>query len=365
MLIRDGRIEDVGPTRRIERLNGARSAIEIDATGSVVLPAFVDAVACPVLTHDGGDLREGGTRAFGSAKRIVLESQALRVLENMLRHGTATVEVQSGYGGDVAGEIRLLRIYRAIKEDPVCLIRSLLVTGELPDGFTGSVEQFVKLVVIPLVKVAAARKLARFVTVIGGDGQLGSTLVRECLEAAQRAKLATKLQALPGGGTEAAFLAMEYGATAVSHVENLSPAAVASLGRSRTMAVLSPGSTYHGEREQFAPARALIAAGAAVALATYFSREGSLNYSMPFAMSLACLRMGLTAAEAVAAATVNAAHAAGCESEVGSLEPGKRGDLALFDCRDYRDVVASAGVNLVKRMVRGGKVVYRRGVVGE
>jgi len=338
--------------------------MEIDATGSVVLPAFVDGLARPVFAHAGGSLREG-MRAFSTAKRLVLDAHALRVLENMLRHGTGAVGVQSGYGGDVAGEIRLLRIYRAMKDNPVCLIRSLLITGEMPDGFAGSIEEFVKEMAIPLVKIAAERKLARFVTVMSGDGPLGSTLVRECLEAAQGAKLATKLQAPAGDGTEAAFLAMEYGSTAVSHVEDLSPVAVASLGRSRTIAVLTPGSTFQGSREQFAPARALISAGAAVALATHFNQEGSTNYSMPFAMGLACGEMGMTAEETISAATVNAAHALGFGSEAGSLEPGKRADLALFDCGDYREIVANAGVNLVKRMVRGGKVVYRRGAIEE
>ena len=127
LLIRDGRIEDVGPTRRIERLKAAHDAVEVDATGSVVIPGFIDNATRPVYAQAAGESFEAGIRAFSDAKKTVLEDNAASVLSGMVRHGTLATEVLTGYGGDTAGELRLMRIYSALDGRSMALITSLFL----------------------------------------------------------------------------------------------------------------------------------------------------------------------------------------------------------------------------------------------
>jgi imidazolonepropionase len=137
------------------------------------------------------------------------------------------------------------------------------------------------------------------------------------------------------------------------------------LGRSATIATLLPGSAFHLHTGKYSPARELIDAGAAIALATDYNPHTSPTYNMQFIISLACGRMGLTPAEAITAATINGAHAIRCAGQVGSLEPGKYADAVLLNAGDYREIPYHFGVNLVHMTIKRGTVIYTEGTVGE
>ena len=353
VLIRNGHIEDVGPTRRIERLKTARDAQEIDATGSIVMPAFVDSSTRPVALT--------GTRKRTSADDAVIEA----LIAGMARHGTLTAEVMAGFGGDSAGEIKMMRHYASLQGRPLTLITSLVLSGDLPTAFDGNAEQWTKLMMIPLLGIASRLRLAQSATAIIGENGVGLSEARLYLNAARTARIHTKIQTAPECSEQAAGLALESDAVVVNGLEGPLPQLCRALATSSAILALAPAVTYAEHRETFAPARELIDTGAAVALATNFSQEGNRDYNMLHSMSIACRFTGITEAEAITAATINAAHAAGCAQERGSIEPGKVADLVLFDCPDYSDLIRGSAVHQVVRVVREGRTIYRRGRVEE
>ena len=365
MLIRNGRIEDVGPSRRIERLKAARDAVEIDATGSIVLPAFVDSGARPAFAQRAGGSLEQCIKSFGDSKRMVLENNAASVLAGMARHGTLTVEVFTGYGGDSAGELRLLRLYSALNGRSAALIPSLVLSGYVPEDFSGDAVAWTLLVMVPLLETAAGLKLIRSATAMMGEEGAGGYETRLFLAAAHTARLHTKIQTTPECSETAAALALESEVKVVTGLEGPLPEFCRALASSDLILALSPAVTYAQHRDRFAPARDLIDRGAAVSLGTSFRRETNSDYNMLHTMSLACRFTGMTAAEAVTAATLNAAHAVGCAADRGSLEPGKLADLVVYDCVDFSDLVRDAAVHQVTRVIRKGKIIYRRGRVEE
>ena len=353
VLIRNGHIEDVGPTRRIERLKTARDAQEIDATGSIVMPAFVDSSTRPVALT-------------GAGKRTLADDAVIEALiTGMARHGTLTAEVMAGFGGDSAGEIKMMRHYASLQGRPLTLITSLVLSGDLPAAFDGDAEQWTKLMMIPLLGIASRLRLAQSATAIIGDEGVGLSEARLFLDAARAARIHTKIQTAPECSEQAAGLALESDAVVVNGLEGLLPHLCRALATSSAILALAPAVTYSEHRETFAPARQLIDTGAAVALATNFSQEGNRDYNMLHSMSIACRFTGISEAEAITAATINAAHAAGCAQERGSIEPGKVADLVLFDCRDYSDLIRGSAVHQVVRVVRAGRTIYRRGRVEE
>ncbi len=363
LLIRDGRIEDVGPTRRIERLKAARDAVEVDATGSVVIPGFIDSATRPVYAQAAGESFEAGIRAFSDAKKTVLEDNAASVLSGMVRHGTLATEVLTGYGGDTAGELRLMRIYSALDGRSMALITSLVLSGYVPPDFEGDAVAWTTRVLLPLLETASHVKLLQSVTAMMGHEGAGDHEARIFLTAARLAQVHTKIQTTPECSDTSAVLALESQVTVVNGLEGPLPELCSALANSEVILALAPAVTYAQHRDRFAPARDLIDRGGAVSLGTNFSQEGNSDYNMLHTMSLACRFSGMSAGEALVAATLNAAYATGCASDRGSLEPGKFGDLVIFDCADYSDLVRNSAVHQVTRVLRQGKTVYRRGRV--
>jgi len=373
VLIKDGAIVDAGPARRIEKLPAARRAREIDAAGSVVMPGFVDShthlvfgrprladyemrlagASYAEIAAAGGGIQSSlaAVRGMSSAQ---LESQARGALAGMARHGTTTVEAKSGYALDEAGELKTLRLLAKLQGDPLDIVPTYLGAHIPPPEYRGRADAYVDWVAARMLPLIHRRKLARFVDVYCDDGAFTLDQSRRYLEHARNLGVGLKIHAEQFTRTGAACMAVELGAASVDHLEQARGEEIRALAQSDTIATLLPGSVFHLALRTYAPARALIAGGAAVALATDLNPGTSPTFSMQMVLSLACVEMRMSPAEAITAATINGAHALGCADRVGSLEPGKQADLLILHVADYRELPYYFGTNNVKVTLKKG-----------
>jgi len=376
VLIKDGAIVDVGPARRIERLPEARRAHEIDAGGRVVMPGFVDShthlvFGRPRLTDYEmrlagaayAELAAAGGGILSSVKAVRgmsaarLEAQARQFLGAMARHGTTTLEAKSGYALDEAGELKTLRLLAKLDGDPLDVVPTYLGAHIAPPEYRGRADAYVDWMAAEMMPTIRKRKLARFVDVYCDAGAFTLEQSRLYLESARRLGFGLKIHAEQFARTGAVRLAVELGAASADHLEQAGHEDIRALAQSNTVATLLPGSVFHLGLRTYAPARKLIEGGAAVALATDFNPGTSPTYSMQMVLSLACTEMRMSPAEAIAAATINGAHALRMADRVGSLEPGKQADLLVLNCSDYRELPYYFGGNNVYQTIKRGRIL--------
>lgn len=371
-LLLDGpRITEVGPTSRIENLAEARGARDIDASGKVVLPGFVDShthlVFGPARLADYemrcagksyADIAAAGGGILSSVRAIRswtasrLERQAAGFLDLAARHGTTTLEIKSGYGLDAATEIKMLKVAAALGGVP-----TFLGAHALPPEFEGRADDYIDWLCAELIPQVARRKLARFADVYCDRNAFTLAQTRRYLEAAQAHGLLLKIHANQFAGIGAVAMALQLGAISLDHLEHLDEDEIQLLARAPAVAALLPGSVFHLGLHDYAPARRLIDEGAAVALATDFNPGSSPTCSMPMILSLACAQMRMTPAEAIAAATINGAHALKMADRVGSLEAGKQADIIVLALSDYRELPYYFGANHVELVIKSGEIL--------
>lgn len=378
----DGRILAVGPTAEIRRSVeiGAQTEI-VDATGRSVLPGFVDPHTHAIFAGDragefeqrlaGADylriLAAGGgilstVRATREAPIHDLVDRAAGFLDQMLLHGTTTLEIKSGYGLSTEAEVKMLRVVQALRERvPQTLVPTLLAAHAVPDEFRGDADGYVTSICEEIIPAVAAEHLAEFCDVFCERGVFTVEQSREILRTAQRYGLAPKLHAEQKSAFGGTALGCELGAASVDHLEYATEEDIQRLARSGVVGVLLPGAAFTLRETHRAPARALIEAGVPVALSTDFNPGTCYILSPSVVVGIACLQIGLSPAEAIVAATINAAHAIGKGAEVGSLEPGKRGDLIVLDAPSYRHIPYRFGANLVRTVVKDGRMVVKEG----
>ncbi len=382
ILISDGVVACAGPTRRIENLAEARAAHEIDASGRIVIPGFVD---CHThLVNGAWRLADYETRIAGadyhqisaagggvlSSVRMVRELpgkrlawRARQTAESMLRHGTTAMEAKSGYGLDETGELKSLRVVAALDTQPLDVVSTYFGAHAVPPEYEGRADDYVDWMCAYMLPLIRRRKLARYVDAACGRGAFTIAQVRRFLEAARSLGFGIRLHAEQFSRTGGIRLAVELGAASADHLVYADSTDVDLLAQSSTIATLVPGVVFHMNLDRYAPARALLDRGAAVALATGFNPGTTPTVSMPMVLSLACAHMRMTPAEALTAATINAAYAAGLADKVGSLEPGKQADLVICDVPDYREIPYHFGVNPVKMVLKRGEIVYEQAEV--
>ena len=364
LLIRDGIIEEVGTTRRVENLACAREATEINAAGRVVMPGFVDCHTHLVFPPSGGSDadEQSAARLVCSSTGQRLEARARSHVEAMARHGTTTVEAKTGCGADESAEIKILRALSALKRDPLDVITTFLL--RLPSDQRGEEarRKALESVSVELLPKIRRRRLARFADLVWDSDEDSAECFARYLRLARTLGFACKIHADERSPAAAIAAAVEQLVVSIDHLEHATAAEAALLGGSSTLVTLLPAiGLDNGGR--YAPARALIDSGAAVALATNFNPRHTPMPSMQAVVALACSRMGLTAAEAISSATINGAHALGCADRVGSLEPGKSADLLLLEVSDYRELARQFGANLVRLTMKRGKPIYKAGEV--
>jgi imidazolonepropionase len=373
VVCRGGMIAWVGPMRE---LTISEDLPEYNAEGMVVLPGFVDshthmmfagdrsgefAMRCAGATYQEIAASGGGilstVRHVRQATKKELKRQTGRVLNELLRHGTTTVEIKSGYGLDTRSELRMLEaIAELAREEMATVFGTFIGAHAVPPEFAGRQAQYVALVVEEMLPLVAERKLAAFCDVFCDTGYFTVAESRQILSEGLRLGLQAKLHAEELAAGEGAQLAVELGAVSCDHLEHVDERGMAALAASEVVATLLPGVSFfldHG----YAPARAMIDRGVAVAIASDFNPGSCMSYSMPLMMTIACTQMHLTPEEAVTAATINGAAALGCSQTRGSIEPGKAADLIVCDIPDYRHLAYHFGTNHVVRTIKQGTLL--------
>ncbi len=373
---REGRLLFVGPTDVCDRLvERAPGATVVDATGCTVTPGFVDPHTHAVFAGDRRDeLRRrlagatyaeiaaegGGIRATVAATRQAsveaLVDAARPRLAEMLRAGTTTAEVKSGYGLTTASELAQLRAIRALAdEQPMELSATFMGAHEVPPEYKADREAYIALVIHEMIPAVASEGLAEWIDVFCERGVFAPEETQKILDAGRRAGLMPRVHANELGETGGAQIAALVGARSADHLVFLSDTDIASLAQAGVVATLLPAASFYLKLGQFAPARRLVDGGVAVALATDVNPGGGFSPSMPFAMSLACFAMGLTFEEALNAATINAAYALNRHDRVGSLEPGKQCDAVVV--RGAPVELLRAGVTPIEAVIKKGRIV--------
>jgi len=349
----------------------------------VVLPGFVDAHTHLIhaasraeeyeLKIRGASYEQIARRGGGilnsvaklrTATSAALKTRALAALREFAAHGTTTIEAKSGYGLDAESELKILRLNAELKkEQPLEIVSTFLGAHVVPAEFrkrSDGAERYVRLLVDRMIPEIAAAKLAEFCDVFCDRGAFTLAQAKRVLEAGLRHGLAPRVHAEQLSRTGATQLAVKLGAASCDHLEQVNRADIGALAKSKTVAALLPGCDFHLGLKQYAPARALIEAGAIVSLATDYNPGTSPTISMPMILSLACTQLRMTPAEAIAAATINAAYSLRREKRIGSLEVGKQADVAVFEVEDCREIPYYFGVNTCWMTIKRGQVVFAR-----
>ncbi len=357
LLIEDGRIAAIGTNAKI-RARIPADATVIDAQGRCVTPGFVDAHTHMVFAGNRADEFEqriaGATyqqiaAAGGGILRTVrltrattedeLLASARRHRDWMLRGGTTTLEAKSGYGLDRETELRMLRVMgRLNQEGPARIVPTLLAAHTVPPEFANHREEYIRFICEELIPEVSRLKLARYCDAFCDDHAFTVDECRAVLTAAKQHGLGLRVHAEQFRTGTGAALAADLGAATADHLETVTDETLLQLKAAGVQPVLLPGSVFALSRAQYPPARRMIELGLAIVLATDFNPGSSPVASMPFMLSLACLQMRLSPAEALTAATINAAYSLGLGADVGSLEPGKQADFLIHEFTDYREL---------------------------
>ena len=376
MLIRDGKIDILGPSDEIEK--NARGSEIVDARGRVVLPGFIDAHTHLVFagnrlddferrargeTYDQIAKAGGGiwstvekTRAASDAD---LFTQAQKHAAWFLNGGTTTAEAKSGYGLTVEDELKILRVTRRLnQETPLEVVPTFLGAHAIPREDRESPERYVDLVINEMLPRVAKENLAEFCDVFCERGYFDLEQAREILVAAKKLGLKLRMHADQITNSGGAKLAAELKATTADHLEKTEGQGITAMKSAGVQPVLLPGSVYALGSTCYPRAREMIDAGLAVVIATDFNPGSSPSPSMPMMLSLGCTQMKMSPAEAIAASTINAAYSLGRGDKTGSLEIGKLANFAIFDCQDYRELAYWFGFSQTHSVyVRGRSVL--------
>ena len=376
-----GRIVWIGPERELSsRVASAPGAEMLDAQGGAVVPGFVDSHTHLAFAGDRDDeirmrlagcsyqeiAAEGGgivksVMATRGASREELAGAIASRLDEMLLCGTTTAEVKSGYGLETAAEVRSLEAIRdAAARHPITVVPTFLGAHEIPAEHRKDRERYLRLLLDEMIPEVARRALAAYCDVFCEASVFSVAESRRILTSARDRGMKLRIHADELSLTGGAELAGELGARSADHLIFVSEAGMRALAAASFVATLLPPAAFYLRLGRLAPARALVEAGAPVALATDVNPGGGLSPSLPFAMALACFSMGLSLEESLAAVTLNAAYSLDLDGELGSLEVGKRADLVVLRSGRLLDLVR-IGVATIKAVVKGGRVVVQEG----
>jgi len=379
-----GRIVFVGEKKRFKKeVRLEENCIQIDGTGLVGLPGFVDShTHLPfagtreeefVLRLKGYSYQQLAEKGLGiqttvkstrQASQKELLSLCLSRLDRMLLLGTTTVEAKSGYGLNLNDEIKQLETLQEVNRlHPVDIVPTFMGAHEIPEEYKARKSDYIELLIHTILPEVKEKKLAEFFDVFCEEGVFSVEETRKLVRAAKEAGLKIKIHAdefSPLGGAQ---LAAEENASSADHLINITEEGIQKLSSSQTAAILLPAVSFFLMHEKKAPARKLLEAGAIVALATDFNPGSSMTESMLFVLQLAVFTIKMSIEEAINAATANSSYALARHEDVGSLEVGKKMDLVLWDVPNYSTLVYHLGINPIKHVLKNGKLVVRNGKI--
>ena len=373
VLIENGIIKTVGTSNEVT----APSEFDvIDAEQKVVLPGFVDSHTHTLFA--GSRQNEFAMRAEGKTYQQIAETGggilstmnatreaskkelyhlAERRLDNMMRCGTTTVEIKSGYGLSPEAETKILDVISDLKRDHyAAIVATFLGAHAFPPEYKENKQGYVDRICDYMLPYIAEKKLATFVDVFCEQGYFDLHFTEQIILEAKQHGLIPKLHADQLSAFGAAELGAKHNAISVDHLEQLTDKGIETLKQSQTIATVLPGSSFF-LNHPYAPARKIIDAGIPLALATDFNPGTAMCWSMQMMITLACTQMRITPEEAITAATINGAAALGISNEVGSIETGKQADVVIYSVSDYRYIPYHYGVNHVWKVVKNGVVL--------
>ena len=363
-----------------EVLAGLPACEQLDARQQLMTPGLVDCHTHPVFfnlrAHEfvqrvqgktykeiaaaGGGIRYS-VRDLRQANEQALLQRVLQRLDNFLQYGTTTIEAKSGYGLSLEHELKSLDILQqAGSQHTLEIVPTFLGAHEVTDEFRERREGYIKLVINEMIPAVALQGLARFADVFCEEHVFKAEESKRILRAAKAAGLQPKIHADQLTASGGAEVAIAVGAVSADHLENTPPALFEDLRRTGVVPVLLPGADFFIRATKYADARAMIAAGLPIAISTDFNPGTCMTENLPMMMTLACLHLRLTPAEALVAATLHAAQALAMGNQIGSLEVGKQADAVIWNAAAVEEISYHFAVNLVHRVIKKGRLVCSR-----
>lgn len=371
ILVRDGLIEKIGQGKPDEYADQL-----IDAGGCLVTPGLVDAHThlvfggwrehelplklegvpyLDILAQGGGILST--VRATRAATREELKNKALKILSGMLRHGTTTCEAKSGYGLNLETELKQLRTVKDLnKAQPIRLVSTFMGAHALPEEYRYDRNAYIDLLIHQMLPKVAEEKLAEFCDIFCESGVFSADEARRVLKAAQMLGLGAKIHADEINAIGGSELAGELGAVSAEHLIAATDEGIAAMARSGVIACLLPATSFYLGKP-YARARDMLAQGVPLCIATDFNPGSCPSFNLQLAMNLACWHYRLLPAEVLTGLTLNAAAAIGLQKEIGTLQPGKRADMVLWDADNLDYIFYRFGENLVSKVIKDGLLV--------
>lgn len=380
----DGKFVAVGPTAEILRTYD--SAHVVDAIGSVICPGFVDphthivyagdrlnefelkikgAEYLEILANGGGIISTVASTREASVE--VLASLARQRLDKMLACGTTTCEIKTGYGLDLETELRMLAVIADLDEtDLVDISPTLLAAHTIPPEFSGNPDAYVDLICDEMLPLAwkwyeqshfATKKIPFFCDVFTEKNAFDLSQSQRVVTTAKALGYGIKAHVDQFSNLGGTRMAVELGAVSVDHLDTISADEITLLAESETVGIVVPTENFNAGKTTFAPARKMIDAGCAIGISTDYNPGSAPCPSMPMAMAIACRYQKLLPAEALNAATINAAQALGRGGSHGSIEIGKNADLLILDFPDYRQLMYEFGGNPVRSIIKSGTLI--------
>ncbi|MCD6176665.1 MAG: imidazolonepropionase [Candidatus Cloacimonetes bacterium] len=376
IVVKEDKIIDVGYTEDIVKKYDNPTKI-IDASNKVVMPGFVDPHTHPVFKQTREDEFEmriqgksyveisqsgGGIRSSIAGVRETSEDELYKLAEKrinkIISNGTTTLEAKSGYGLSTESEIKMLKVIKKLNENlSIDIIPTFLGAHEFPIEYKDNKEKYIDILMNEMMPKIKEMNLAEYCDIFTEDHVYSIEQSRRILNKAKELGFKIRIHAdeikLIGG----AELAAEVGAVSADHLGAASDKGIKAMRDNGVIAILLPGTIFSLGMKSYARARDMIEAGLAVALATDYN-PGSCNCdSMQFIITLACLQMKMTPAEAIIASTINAAYSLGLGDKIGSLEIGKKADILIMDMPSYQYLPYHFGSNNVETVIKNGKVI--------